>query len=640
MQKYRNLRQKIILYVMSVSILVAVLITTIMAVGSIHSTNAILLDNMQITARIAAQNISSNLHLLTERMYNFSQEPLLLDAASSNEKKQAYLDTAKLQIEFVWLSAYDTSGQKLYGDSGAPDTIADTDYYALLQQTGNPVIGEPFYSSGLLQLCVGVTLKSDGEVTGYLVGSYKYDLLNDVLSQLVLGDTGSACILNPNGDIIGDRSTKNMLTQRNVYELYPSSGSQAGFKKVTSFQTGSAIMKLSSGRNYAGYAPIPGTNWALFLYAPVREFMTDVNWSTLLSALMSAALLLIAAAVIVPVSRRISVPLSNATARLKALSDGNLTEEVLLSESNDETGILTEALAKTIASLQKYIQDIETCLSTLAGGDYTIQIPNSFRGDFSSIRDSLNNITAALNRTMIRMNQSSAKVSDCATHLLDGSREQAGILKEMEETMAEITASIEQNKDHVLEMEQCADMASQKTTLGSRNMQNMLDAMSQIRDTVEEISKISLLIEDISRQTNILSLNASIEAGRAGEAGKGFAIVANEIGDLSNQTADALRQTGDLITRSTETIQAGLVTADQTADAFQEIAELTRQYQNISMHLSETVQRQTQAVSDANNRLATLQGIAGKNDQMAAESMSQAKGLRDYVARVKIKQYI
>ena len=77
MKKQRNLKQKIHFYVMAVAVLVSILVMTIISVGSIRSTNAILLDNMQITARIAAQNISSNLHLLTERMYNFSQETVL-----------------------------------------------------------------------------------------------------------------------------------------------------------------------------------------------------------------------------------------------------------------------------------------------------------------------------------------------------------------------------------------------------------------------------------------------------------------------------------------------------------------------------------------------------------------------------------
>ncbi len=638
MKKQHNLKQKIHFYVMSVAVLVSILVMTIISVGSIRSTNKILLDDMQITARIAAQNISSNLHLLTERMYNFSQEAVLLDNTVSVEEKQARLDKIKLQIEFVWISAYDASGNKLYGDASAPDSIADTDYYSMLTQTGSLVIGEPYYADGILQLCVGITLKEEGEVTGYLIGSYKYDLLNDVLSQLVLGDTGSACILNSNGDVIGDRNTENIRSRNNIYDMYPASGNLEKFKDAVSFQTGSAIVRLDSGRNYAGYAPIPGTNWALLLYAPVREFMNDVYFAILLSILLSGAVLIFAGAVISQVSRRISDPLSNATTRLQALSDGDLTDEVLLSESDDETGILTNALSKTVTSLKKYIQDIDACLSTLADGDYTAQIPDDFRGDFTSIRDALSNITAALNHTMLRMNQSSVEVSDCARQLLEGSREQAGILKDMEENMEAITASIEQNRSNVQEMEECADMAGQKTTLGSDNMQNMLEAMSQIQATVQEISKISLLIEDISKQTNILSLNASIEAGRAGKAGKGFAVVAGEIGNLANQTTEALLQTGELITRSTETIQAGLATADQTVDTFREMEELTKQYQKISLRIAKTVQLQTEAVADANNRLNTLQIIADKNDKMAAESMSQAEGLRDYVAQVKIKE--
>ena len=79
-------------------------------------------------------------------------------------------------------------------------------------------------------------------------------------------------------------------------------------------------------------------------------------------------------------------------------------------------------------------------------------------------------------------------------------------------------------------------------------------------------------------------------------------------------------------------------TAGQTAETFREIEELTKQYQKISLRIAETVQQQTEAVADANNRLETLQNIAGRNDSMAAESMSQAEGLRDYVAQVKIKE--
>lgn len=642
MKKYHDLKHKIIFYVMAVATLVTVLVTTIMFNGSVRSTDATQLDNMQITARIAAQNVSSNLHLLTERMFNFSQENTFLDKAVSTEEKQERINAIKLQIEFVWLAGYDTNGEKLYGDVSAPDSISDTEYYSMMSQTRNITIGEPYYANDVLQLCIGVPLKDEEDLTGYLIGSYKYDILSDVLNPLVLGDTGNACIINSNGDIIGDRNLQNIMDKVNIYDLYPSSKNTESFDKITAFQIGSEKLKLGNKPGYmeyyTGYSPIPGTNWAIFLYAPRIEFMSTTYMSTVLSGLMSLILLAAAVAIMIPVSQRISTPLSLATARLKALSDGNLTDEVHLSGSNDETSILTESLSSTVASLKHYVQNIETCLSTLASGNYANDVPDDFRGDFSSIRNSLCNITNALNNTMMKMNQSSLEISENARLLLDGSREQTNVLHDMEQNMAAIISSIDKNKDNVLQIEQCAELATEKTNLGAGYMQNMLDSMAQIHNAVNSISNVSLMIEDISRQTNLLSLNASVEAARAGEAGRGFSVVASEIRELSARTTEALSETGKLIERSDETIQSGLDIANQTAKTFQEISGLTQQYRDISVKLSNTVQEQTAAVDHANSSLAALQGIADRNDKMSAQSLAQAEDLKKYVSNVRIKE--
>lgn len=656
MKKFYNLKQKIVFCVMTVAILLAILITIIMSIGSIRSTNAILLDNMQISARIASQNISSNLHLLTERMFNLASENVITDTSYSTARKQERLDAVKLQIEFVWLSAYDLNGQKLYGDETAPDSITDTKYFNYLTQTGNIVIGEPYYDNNILQLCVGIPIKdqSGDVINGYLIGSYKYDILNDVISLLILGDTGKAFILNEDGQIIGDQNEQNIIDQKNVYDMYSSSKNKSIFDKILAYQTGSAIMKLNHKSHYVGYAPIPGTNWALLVIAPQIEFMDSVLLSIGLTVLLSVILLVIAAFLIIPISEKISASLGSATRRLQALAEGNLTEEVKLSDSNDETRILTEALAKTIASLNNYIQDIQVCLGALSAGDYTIDIPDNFNGDFSSIRDSLSNITLSLNRTMVQMNQSSievnknsSEVSDYAKQLHDGSLNQAVLLKQLEESMAAITASIEKNKENVLQIEQCSKNASEKTALGDSYMQSMLDTMKQIHFAVEEISKISQLIEDISEQTTLLSLNASIEAARAGESGKGFAVVATEIGALSQQTSDALKQTGNIIQNSADIIQKGLETAGQTAKAFQEIQKVTEQYHDISIQLSDTVYEQTTAVSYVNSQLLSLKDIADENknlaeetDKIAAGSLTQSENLRDYVSQVRIKDSV
>lgn len=651
MKRLHNLKQKIIFYVMSVAILLALLITTIMSIGNIRSTNTTLLDNMQTTARIASQSISSNLHLLTERMYNLSKEPVFTENTSDAAARQKCLDDTKNEIEFVWLSAYDLSGKKLYGDANAPEDISSEKYYSYLTQTGNLVIGEPYDSNDILQFCVGTPFKSGDEVIGYLIGSYKYDVLNDVLSMLIVGSTGSACILNEDGTVIGDRNTENIKEQKSIYDI--TSNAQETCADILAYQTGSELTKINGQRSYIGYAPIPGTNWSLMIHAPQIEFMDTVRTSFYLTVVFSIVLLLAAALIITSLSQKIAISLSLATDRLQKLANGNLTDEVTLSKSNDETAILTDALAKTIASLNTYIHNIQTCLSALAGGDYTIEIPDSFDGDFISIRESLVHIADSLNKTMIRMNQSSQEVnknslevSDFAKQLHDGSMHQAELLDQLDESMALITSSIERNKENVQKIEQCTENASEKTALGDSYMKNMLETMSEISSSVEEISKISKLISDISFQTNLLSLNASIEAARAGEAGKGFAVVAAEISQLSGKTTSSVQQTDDIINRSIDMIQKGLKTADHTAAAFREIQSVMEQYGEISEKLADTVQEQTSAVSSVTAQLASVQNIADENlsmseetNQMAASSLAQSESLHEYVSNVKLKQF-
>lgn len=653
MKKFRNLKQKIIFYVMSVSILLTVLITAVMSFGSIRSTNKLQLDNIQVTTRIASQSISSNLHLLTERIYNISTDAELTDDSLSKKDKAAYLQDFEQEIEFVWLSVYDADGKKLYGDKTAPDSIADTKYYSQLAETANTVIGEPHYDQDVLQLCVGAPLKANDEVCGYVIGSYKYDLLNDVLSMLILGDTGSACIINEKGTIIADQDEKNIADQVSIYDKNSSSKNKEIYDRILSYQTGSVTMKLHGVSHYVGYTPIPGTNWVLLVDAPKREFMNSVYLSIGISIVLAAVMLIIAASIIVPLSNGISNSLASATKRLQDLADGNLSEEVVHLATNDEAELLTEALAKTVDSLNSYIQDIQTSLGSLSSGDYAIAIPDNFDRDFISIRDSLSDITDSLNKTMLRMNdsssavnQNSTEVSNYARQLFDGSQNQAALLKTLESSMQDITATIEKNKENAVQIENFSKEAAQKTAQGDSYMHSMLDTMNQIHAGMEEITSISQLIANISKQTGLLSLNASIEAARAGEAGRGFAVVASEIGDLAQQTSDALNQSSAIIERSAETIQQGLDMAMQTAQSFKEIQDVTDQYEVISAQLAEIVKAQTDAVTEVNEQLDSLKDIASQNqnlaeetDKMATNFLVQSEELKDFVSQVKLRDH-
>ncbi len=651
MKKKRTIKQTIEFYVMSVAILLGALLTVVMIISSFLSTNKILLENLRQMAKTSSQNVGANLHLLTDRMANLALEQDLMDEAASVQQKQKVLDERETRIEFVWLGAYDLSGNKLYGDEDAPESIADKKCYAYLQQTGNIVIDEPYYENDMWQLCVVLPISRDGEAVSYLVGSYKYDMLNDVLSNINIGVTGDSYIINEEGTIIADKDLEKMQKHENVYEIYNSGKNKKMFDNMVNFQTGSESTHLHGVSHYVAYAPVPGTNWILVIDAPRREFQATLFVSVFVCILIALVLLLIARYVIVKMADSISDSLSLATGRLTSLSEGNLKDEVVLAKTNEEAQILTRALAKTIASVDGYINDIKSSLGYLSEGDYSREVPDSFQGDFAAIREALASITESLNETMRRINDSSlavnensSEVSGYAKRLYDGSVEQEVALQRLIESIQRITDEIYHITENADQVKQCADIAQGKVDQGQAQMDIMLETMHDIYENMQEIIKISQLIEEISSETSLLALNASIEAARAGESGKGFAVVAQQIGVLSEQTANALKQTGSIIEQANVSIEKGLKTTDATADSFREIYQATERFTGISNSMAVVVEQQKEAVAMVTGEADKVLEIANTNRQLAQEtdetaslSLTQAKELGEVVAAVKLK---
>ncbi len=652
MEKRKTIKQTIVFYVMSVSIMLGVLLTIVMIISSFVSTDTILLENLQMMAKTSSQNISANLHLLTDRMANLALEPALIEEKVSKEKKQEVLKERETRIEFVWLGGYDLSGKKQYGDEIAPESIADKKYYTYLTKTSNIVIDEPYYDGGLWQLCVALPMKKDGEVVSYLVGSYKYDMLGEVLSNIHIGVTGSSYIINEEGMIIADRELENMQKRENVYELYHSTKNKEIFEHILNFQTGSVSMRFKGGYHYVAYAPVAGTNWSLLIDAPRREFQGTLFVSIFVCILLAIILLVVSRYIIVKMADRISDSLSLATVRLTALSEGNLKDKVILAETKDEAEILTNALAKTISSMDGYINDIETFLGFLSKGDYSKEVPNTFTGDFVAIQDALVTITASLNATMrkisqssIVVNENSSEVSGYAKRLYNGSTEQAVALERLSSSIQRITEQISHITENANQVKKCAGGAKGKVDQGQEHMNFMLETMNDIYDNMQEIIKISQLIEGISSQTSLLALNASIEAARAGEAGKGFAVVAQQIGVLSDQTANALKQTGDIVEQANVSIEQGLKMAALTADSFKEIHIATKEFTGISNDMAHVVEKQKEAVSMVTKEIDKVLQIANTNQQLAKEtdeiavmSLTQAEELGAVVTAVKLRE--
>lgn len=653
MKKPKSLSQQIERYVMLVALIVEIVITLVMVVSSFMLTDSAIHDTIQLMGKTTAQDIGSNLHLLTERMSMLSLDDVLKDSSATEEAKLAVLEDRKTRIEYIWLACYGEDGKKQYGDAEAPQDIANEKYYQWILTTGNTVISEPFEMNGEYQLAVTVAMKNnDSEIIGYLVGSYKYDMLGDVLTRISLGKTGKAYILNEEGVILAGYNTDFIGENTNFYDKNSSWKNDKVLKKIKNGQSGSGELTLKNVGNYVAYAPVPGTNWMVLINAPKTEFLEIVVIAILVTLVISSLILVGARIFVRRFAKELSKTLGGASHRLEELSEGNLNNEVIYSDRKDEIDILTRALGRTVERLNSYIGNIEGTLKALSEGDYTYQIEGDFAGDFASIRTALINIEYALNRTMkqvskasIRVSDESAVISEFAGQLLSGSQEQSSALVNLQQSVSVITDKSNEIDDNSHQVAQCALEANEKVTQGNQQMSLMLSKMNDIYKSMNEITEISEMIENISTQTRLLSLNASIEAARVGEAGKGFAVVAGEIGKLSEETAEALRQTSAIIKQANQSIQHGMEAAQKTANSLTEIDQASEQFAGISTVLTGIVEQQKLVIEEINSGIISVLDIASTNQNLAEktrekteESLELANSLQDFVAQVKLKE--
>ncbi len=653
MREKKSIKQIIVFYVTSISVTLGIVLILLMIITGLFSTSSVLRDSLQVTARTAAQNFSSNLHMLADRIDNIAQENVLADQMTSDNDKQLLLDNQKLRIEFVWIAVYGLSGDKMYGDDTAPSSIDGTEYFQYLSGTDNIVIGKPEYNNNIWQLSVGIPVKDqEGNSYAYLVGSYKYDLLNDVLSNINIGAGGLVYIVDNEGNIIADKNISDMGKNENLYKIYKSNKNKKIFDSMLDFQTDANSVLLGFKQHYIAYSPIAGTNWTLMIAAPGNDFMKILWGSVLTSIVVIIVLQFVTRGLVVKIADKISGSLSIATERLVSLSTGNLKDKVVLADNNVEAEVLTTALSKTVKCLAGYIDDITEYLGQLSAGDYSGKVKDNFDGDFIAIKDALSYITASLNETMLHINKASLAVSSnssetsgYARRLYDGSIEQTAALERLDGKITVITQKIDEINNNARRVKKSADIAEQRVEEGKKQMDDMLSTMDSIHNDMQEIITISHLIEEISSQTSLLSLNASIEAARAGEAGKGFAVVAQQIGLLADQTADALHKTGEIIEKVSFSIGQGMVTARDTAESFQNIKEATEDFSDISDSMARITVEQKEAIVMVSDEVGTVLAIADTNQSLAKEtdenaslSLKQAEELKQIVSAVKLKE--
>ncbi len=653
----RSIRSKLIVATLSIAVFVAIVMTIVACVEVKKSINFSLKETIEPLAVQAAESVEFNVRSLES-----VAEQLAATLAGSSDPSAELNDYIFVDGYLNAVALFSKSGDVLASETNpqtkdvsfSSATALATGLAQTVVDSGKTLISEPVATpEGDMKLYVF----AKSGANNYVCLQYDFEKINDILAVIEVSENSYVYVTDQTGLVVFH---KDETSVNGTYNPMALGQTDKEYKGVSKFVKKALADESGSGNGnydfeddswYAGYALIDDTNWTLVVATPFSDFSSQMTAAVILSLVFCILSLALVFGFTFFFARTISKPIVSTTKRLRALSQGNLSDPVDVSYSKDELGVLSNSLEETIVSLRQYINQITATLTYISEGNLTQRIEGNFKGDFVKIKTTFNNILVSLSETFSSINSAAEQVNNGASQVAGGSQslsqgatEQASSIEQLSATVQDVSDQISANVESARTANQIVQDNARRIHECNSDMENMLGAMDRIKVSSAEISKIIKVIDEIAFQTNILALNAAVEAARAGgAAGKSFTVVADEVRRLASKTAEAAKQTAVLIEDSVDTVKQGTQIAEETATALNEIVEGYSTIETLVGDISDAFEHQSEAIVQINTGVSQISSVVQANTSTAIEYASaseqlsgQSLILRNMITRFKL----
>ena len=630
-------------------VLISCIVSIALASFSLVSNTRYFLNELVFSSSKALDERSK---AMFEKLEAFSNIPdIQEDTLSYRAKIELLKNEIQLQRQRGWLN-FGIGGKNgiLYRTDNKTENVSTEDWFRRAM-TGKYAITEPVFSSTerMYVSTIAIPLRDlQGKITGVMSATLLGGSLSNLVSDMTVGKTGAAYLISPDGIILGNRQPE--ILYKNIFtEVFERESKEfQGFLRsaLSSGKSNVSISRINNTRYIAATSSMRYSGWTLLLMAPVSEFVAE-NITTLIKTFIFIAVLQLVIAIIIGffIARHIVKPLNLMIDALHNISqgEGDLTIELPVL-GRDETGILSTYFNETISKLRNSIKNVST-------GSFEMKtVGSDLESNMVSVSEFVKAITDSIEELRGHFTEQEKSVSETASAIEEVIKairalhedidRQLSVVQNSTSSLDGMTKFVSSVEENIKDAQDTMQNLASATDSGRETLTRANNISQRISEASGSLIEASAVIQNIANQTNLLAMNAAIEAAHAGKAGKGFAVVASEIRKLAESSSAQGQKITTTLKNIIDEIEQLASSASGAVEKFNYISSYSNEVYNAIQNVVKVMDKQEENSTSIRDMIknigTTTSGVKYNSAEMLASSeniLTQATQL-DELTRV------